>query len=307
MKRLIFLLFFVSYVYAFDELQREYISFDQAMRLDEFPQAIITTERVVGIDGHVLYTFFKELYERAINCITSPSQELKIPKIIHQIWLGSSVPEVFEPLMQSWIRHHLGREWRYKLWTDQDVENFGLYNKDFYDATDNYGVKSDILRFEIIYRYGGVYVDMDYECLAPLDVLHYSYDFYTALQPLDTLFVQLGAALFGARPGHPILKQCIVKIKDSWHEKGAPKKTGPIHFTKIFYAMAGKESNCDIAFPALYFYPLASRESCIDKKKWKEQGAFAVHWWAKSWMPQKYRSKAFRLIQNEDTVQNWNA
>jgi len=175
-----------------------------------------------------------------------------------------------------------------------------------YDATDNYGVKSDIARYEIIYRYGGVYVDLDFECLSSLDIFHHTYDFYTALQPLDTFFVQLGSALFGAKPGHQILLYCIETIKDSWHEKGATKKTGPIHFTKAFYAAAGKVGNCDIAFPASYFYPLGSQERKIDKNAWRENGAFAVHWWAKSWMPKDYRSRLFKEIDNDDSVRSWN-
>lgn len=295
----------MSQSFGIDDAQFRYMPFDQAMRCDDFPYARSVTERIIGIDGFLLYDFFKQLYEHNISALASPSDELKIPKIIHQIWLGSPVPEVFEPLMRSWIEHHCGREWRYKLWRDEDVAKLGLHNQTFYDATDNYGVKSDIARLEIIYRYGGVYVDMDYECLQPLDALHYVYDFYTALQPLDTSFVQLGSALFGARPGHPIIKQCILGIKESWHEKGAPKKTGPVHFTKVFYATAGRDS-CDIAFPAFYFYPLASRQISGDKEIWKRDGAFAVHWWAKSWMPQKYRASAFRTIGNEDSVQNWN-
>src|SRR5579863_4079266 len=208
------------------------IPFDDAMRKTDFPQACASTEKFIGINGDELYAFFSRLYEEYNLSVVVPSAELKIPKIIHQIWLGSDVPESFEPLQQSWIENHLGRDWCYKLWTDADVAGMVLENQAFYDATDNYGVKSDILRWEIIYHYGGVYVDMDFESLRSLDIFHYTYDFYVGLQPLDTFFVQLGAALFGARPGHPILRHCIDTIKDDWHHKGAPTKTGPVHFTK---------------------------------------------------------------------------
>ena len=282
------------------------ISFDESMQKKRYPQAIKVTEKIVGIDGEALYSFFRDLYEQNSLAQINPSKELKIPKIIHQIWLGSAVPEMFERYMNSWVEQHLGRDWRYKLWTDADVANIELDNQAFYDATDNYGVKSDILRWEIMYRYGGVYVDMDFECLQSLDIFHYTYDFYTALQPLDTFFVQLGAALFGARPGHQILKQCIKTIKDDWHEQGAPKKTGPVHFTKSFYAAAGKGGNIDIALPASYFYPFGSRDSNVNRQQWKKAGAFAVHWWAKSWMPKNYRPQSFKKIDNNESVQSWN-
>lgn len=280
------------------------MSFDDAMQKKEFPNVYATTTHIFDIDGIVLYEFFADLYKKFGNL--APATELKIPKIIHQIWLGSPLPEEFKVLQQTWIDHHMNRGWVYKLWTDEDVKQLNLYNQEFYNATDNFGIKSDLLRWELLYEYGGVYIDTDYECLRALDELHYTYDFYTALQPLDTLFVQLGAALVGSVPGHPILKHCIETIKNDWHHKGAPKKTGPVHFTKSFYAMAGKEGSKDIAFPAFYFYPLGCRQTIDNRLEWVKKGAYAVHWWAKSWMPKQYRPLISRSIDNEESAKSWN-
>jgi len=300
MKKVILCTLFVtSFVSAW-----HYISFDEAMKKSQFPRAIPSTKSIIDIDGQQLYDFFKNLYD-VHNLSVVEDREARIPKIIHQIWLGSPVPESFIALQESWIEYHLGREWRYKLWTDADVAQMQLYNQEFYDETDNYGVKSDILRWEIVYAYGGIYADMDAECLRSFDEL-LSYDFFTALQPLDTFFVQLGAALFGATPGHPILKHCIETIKHDWHLKGAPKKTGPVHFTKSFCAMAGKNGMRDIALPAYYFYPLGSQEVQEKRKEWTDNGAYAVHWWAKSWMPKNYRPAQFKDINNELSAKSWN-
>lgn len=297
-------LFFMLFLSTCPALQAHSMSFDDAMQKEHFPNVYPITYQIIGIDGHLLYDFFKNIYEDLSD--TAIQTELTIPKIIHQIWLGSPFPEEFKALQQSWIEHHMDRGWQYKLWTDEDVAELQLSNQQFYDATDNYGVKSDILRWELLYLYGGVYVDTDYECLRALDDLHYTYDFYTALQPLDTLFIQLGAALVGSRPRHPILEHCIATIKDDWHLKGAPKKTGPVHFTKSFHAMAGKNGNKDIAFPAFYFYPLGCRQTVDNRVEWIKKGAFAVHWWAKSWMPKQYRPTLSRDIDNEYAAQSWN-
>lgn len=193
--------------------------FNSSMQTDEYAESINLTKVRVGIDGHKLLTFFQKLYEKNNLAILQPSTIIKIPKIIHQIWLGSPLPPVFGELTQTWKKMHLGRGWRYKLWTDEDVKSMKLYNQQFYDATDNVGVKSDILRWEILYRYGGVYVDTDFECLQSLDALHYVYDFYTGIQPLDTGALQLGAALCGSVPKHPILKHCIETVKNDWKKK----------------------------------------------------------------------------------------
>ena len=298
-KVIIGLLFMMSPLLAW-----RYISFDEAMQKDLFVTSLNMTKRIIELDGYELYEFFKELYEKH-NLSVVEQRAARIPQIIHQIWLGSELPEAFIELQESWIHQHLGREWRYKLWTDADVAQLGLYNQEFYDATDNFGTKSDIARWEIVYRFGGIYADMDAECLQSFDEL-LSYDFFTALQPLDTYFLQLGAALFGAVPGHPILRHCIETIANDWHLQGVPKKTGPVHFTKSFYAVAGKNGMRDIALPAYYFYPLGSQETTEKRQEWIVQGAYAVHWWAKSWMPKNYRSARFRNIHNDESVKNWN-
>lgn len=283
-----------------------YQDFDRSMDLKSHEKSIEQTKSVVEIEGYRLYLFFKKLYEKN-NCNQVHRQQaLKIPKIIHQIWLGGPLPDAFKQLVASWHMHHLGNDWKYKLWTDADVESFGLYNKQLYDETDSVGVKSDIFKWEIIYRYGGVYVDTDFECLQSLEALHYTYDFYTGIQPLDTQVLQLGAALYGASPQHPILKHCIETIKNDWKKKGAPCKSGPIHFTKSFYLVAGKHGSCDIAFPASYFYPLGSEQKAIKKNEWISQGAWAVHHWAKSWMPPEYRLPQYRSLNNEQYVTTWN-
>lgn len=283
------------------------IQFDDAMKKKDFPHVYELTEQIMGVNGVALYNFFKATYEKNISLMFKTNATNKTPKKIHQIWLGSPLPEAFKQLQQSWIKHHAGPEWVYKLWTDEDVAQMQLYNQKYYDATDNYGVKADILRLEILYQYGGIYADMDCECLRSFDDL-LCYDFFTGLQPLDSLFVQLGNALVASRPGHPILKHCIETIKDDWHLKGAPTKTGPVHFTKSFCAMVNKDNNIDIALPAFYFNPLGCREQVTeqDYNQWVAQGAYAVHRWAKSWMPKEYRPASFRDINNDLSAKSWN-
>jgi mannosyltransferase OCH1-like enzyme len=280
--------------------------FDVAMQRISYLEAISDTERITQIDGVSLYKFLKMLYETYNPSTLTPSTTIKIPKIIHQIWLGSPVPDVYKTLMQTWVDMHPG--WEYRLWTDENVGNISLFNKKFYDEAQNYGMKSDILRWEILYQYGGLYVDVDYQCLQPFDALHYLYDFYTGIQPLDTLMVQLGAALVGTCPQHPILKHCIETIGDHWKLKGAPQKTGPIHFTRSFYAQAGQHGTIDIALPPVYVYPLGCREkvTATSVTEWLQKGALAVHWWSKSWMPMEYRPLRFRSIENSQSSACWN-
>ena len=305
MRKFYFILLSISLLYGSTKASWISHDFDEIMKITEYPRVYMLTQRVLGYDGKVFFDLGRTLYNQYNPSVLAPQDQIIIPKIIHQIWIGSPLPQVFKKYMNTWKQMH--SDWEYKLWTDENVhELFPLYNQRFYDETESMGVKSDLLKWEIIYRFGGLYVDTDYECLKPLDLLHYTYDFYTGFQPLDAFFVQLGAALYAAYPKHPILKHCIETIKDDWHHKGAPKKSGPCHFSKSFMAVAGKNQSRDIAFPAFYFYPLGSKETLLQREQWVQDGAYAVHHLAMSWMPITSRRQEFRTFDNQRSSEVWN-
>ena len=53
----------------------------------------------------------------------------------------------------------------FRIYYIQDLAGFDMKNKLAFSQASNWGMKSDILRYEILMKYGGVYVDTDYECL----------------------------------------------------------------------------------------------------------------------------------------------
>ena len=57
--------------------------------------------------------------------ITEASTQTKIPKIIHQIWIGDKSKQPVE-LMKTW--ETMNPTWEYKLWTEENIPE--LFNKD---------------------------------------------------------------------------------------------------------------------------------------------------------------------------------
>jgi hypothetical protein len=91
-----------------------------------------------------------------------------IPRIFHQIWLGKGVlPLKFRAYRDTWRRLHPA--WEHKLWTDDNLPP--LVNHALFDSVSGYREKADILRYELLYRYGGVYVDTDFECFKSIEPL----------------------------------------------------------------------------------------------------------------------------------------
>lgn len=89
---------------------------------------------------------------------------MSIPKIIHQIWIGpNKKPDVW---MNTFSKDYVksNPEWKYILWDDENIyelfEEFPLMLK-IYNIEPTYNGKSDLLRYLILYKYGGLYIDAD--------------------------------------------------------------------------------------------------------------------------------------------------
>jgi len=277
-----------------------YVDFDTAMQFEEFGHHIVSehTTAYLKIPYHMLELFFRNLYEKNSFLYVAKKKRTRIPKIIHQIWIGKKVPEKFKAFQESWKEHH--PDWEYKLWTQHDLYEFGFENIDLIKESRNPGEISDMMRYEILLRYGGVYVDFDFECLKPLDDLNHMYDFYIGIQPIDCGHLQLGIGLIGAVAGHPILRRAVSALREGWdlpeNKQNPPARTGPVFFTQVFYESANQDGYIDIALPAHYIYPMPCKDFTLKKKKWLDQGALGIHYWAGSWMYPKFRRKEFREL-----------
>lgn len=265
-----------------------------------------------------LLTFFRDLFEQYRLAHMKPSDQYKIPPIIHHIWLGRRFPEVFRLCRDTW--HRLNPTWCYVLWVDNpenfvegdivvdtigdllaiinndaykglsivvDIRSIPWFNRDLYLNAPNYGEKSDILRYEILWYVGGVYADCDFECLKSFDILHRSYDLYAGIQPMDTGALWLNNALIGAKPNHPIIEDIIQSMHRNKDLIDTVDKTGPTFFTKSFVKLARNTHTINVSFPPTYFYPVRATKICYKRhqaEKLFRPESFAVHYWTNSWI-----------------------
>ena len=94
---------------------------------------------------------------------------MAIPRIFHQIWVGSNpFPEEYEALQESWRTHN--PDWELRFWRDDNLPE-GLTRPEVYDTSRTPWERADLLRLEVVKLYGGVHVDADFECLRPIDPL----------------------------------------------------------------------------------------------------------------------------------------
>lgn len=244
---------------------------------------------------------YKRLYDRQKEFRHRKAANVKIPKIVHFIWLGPrSFPKESVHNVRTWMAQN--PDWTFKFWTDRPrdppchgMETVVMKEYPFphlgsrYAASENWGEKSDVLRYEILYFQGGVYVDHDANCLQPFIGMHGAYDFYCGLEaphPLMAGFnITAGNGVIGSRPGHPMVKEVIDLIDQRWDEL-AKKYSGNDGYSKtqivmertylaLTLALQKKidlPGNSDIVLPAAYFFA---------KKGIKP--LYSEHFFANSW------------------------
>jgi mannosyltransferase OCH1-like enzyme len=103
-----------------------------------------------------------------------------IPKIIHQVWFdmgnGPNVPDKYKKANDSkkqWMRESDG--WEYRLWNEMDaidlLAEFYPWFIPYYNSYKNKICQADAVRYFILHRFGGVYMDHDLSIYQPIDPL----------------------------------------------------------------------------------------------------------------------------------------
>lgn len=198
---------------------------------------------------------------------------IRIPRIFHRIWVGKNpMPQEFVEYGHSWEKHH--PNWEFMTWTDQNM--IPLLNQAEYDKATTPALKSDIARIEILYRFGGVYLDCDFECFKNIEPLLENVDEFAAWQ--DDYIIATG--IMGCIADHPDFQTLTYYMTPHIrlnYEKPLPFQAGPVYLTKLL-----RKSKDAVIFPKALFYPYYYTE--MEKKGAVFSQAYAAHHWAKSWL-----------------------
>lgn len=197
-----------------------------------------------------------------------------IPRVLHQIWVGGPVPPWLAEMRQTWLELHPSPGWEHILWTDDDlppITHGALYDDPPCPPATHGQMRADLLRYDILFRYGGVYVDLDFEAQRPIDELLAGIDCFAAWETDD---VWIGNAILGSTPGHPFLAELIAGVPASVeaHRGQRPVlSTGPQYLTPI-----AKRHDVRL-FPASMFYPY--RWDQLERGDELFPDAYAIHHW----------------------------
>lgn len=223
----------------------------------------------------------------------------EIPKVLHQTWKNASPPPWLAQLRESWLRNHPG--WRHRLWTDEDLRRFiAEQTPGFLAAYDAYPepiCRVDAARYVILHRLGGLFVDLDFECLRPADPLLAGHGFVIGAEPAlhragtEHLGLPDGPILcpsfMAAVPGHPFLSDVLRAIPAARRAEGPLGKTGPFFLSRVHerYRDAAPVSLVapDLLYPVDKYDCWRGRLFDLDYWDAATRDAYAIHHWDGSW------------------------
>ena len=252
---------------------RAWPSFDESMQFSAYYNHKRTDDHLWGT--------LKERYEQISSLATDRS---RIPKILHQIWLGGDMPSLERRLVQH-TKNTLDSNWEHILWTEADIDKID-YNKEHFNATPNLGQKSDLLRYAILNQYGGVYMDTDFLLLDSFDhLLHLDFFSGIAYDSRPNLF----NGLIGSSAHNPVITSLLELDRPIEHRDAmlVMDSTGPFFHTRRFFECLRL---CDraVALPNSFFYQYPNFECCKslggDYNKYIKPETICCHMWSSSWM-----------------------
>ena len=215
----------------------------------------------------------------------------KIPNIMHFIWLGDSkIPDIYISYIESWIKKH--DNWIFCFWNDLNIPK--LVNQKSYDETHVLAMKADILRYELLYFFGGVYIDCDFLCFKNIEKIIENYDSFSGYE--SDKFIAIG--IMGFKKYDNILFNIIKKLSYNININNKipiPQLTGPIFFTNIWKIYKTKKS---YAFPMKYFYSYTFDDKQNNKHYKINDDNYAIHMWGHSWKDNKNQYEIHKSIES---------
>ena len=218
-----------------------------------------------------------------------------IPKIIHYCWVGGAKkPESVLYCIDSWKK--FCPDYEIREWNETNY-NFSknIYMKQAYEAR-KWGFVPDYARLDIIYQYGGIYLDTDVEVIKSFDELLNQKAFMGFENTGDgEYYVNCGHG-FGAEPHHEIIKEArdlydnvqFINKDDTYNMLPSPHYT-----TQILkkYGILQENKDQKINNMMVYASDVLCHKNFRTGKIHKTQRTISIHHFTASWMDEKIKTE----------------
>lgn len=163
--------------------------------------------------------------------------DARIPRILHQVWVGSPVPPWVQRNWDLWDAMY--PDWDVWRWTDDNSNEWPLSRLAAKRGLPHVVVLADLIRLEQVWKFGGVYTDSDMIPLRKMDALvgtrpgWLSQAGWASDRP-----VEMNNAAFGLPQHHPFLAAVWADAAGRLDSKSVRHLAGPIAFERAFKTTA---------------------------------------------------------------------
>ena len=147
----------------------------------------------------------------------------------------------------------------------------------YFDSCKSHAAIADLVRLEVLYNYGGFYIDWDCEPVKALDPLR---DYEVIVGTEDGF--HLSSSVIGAEERHPAIRLVLDNLESDERpllEVRLNEATGPMLLTQ---SLSEYGSVVTIAPPEM-FYPYAFGTTPVDAEELRTPFTYLIHHWAYSW------------------------
>jgi mannosyltransferase OCH1-like enzyme len=176
-----------------------------------------------------------------------------IPKIFHFIWVGDETKRP-DNCIDTWRLHH--PDWEVRVWGNDELNELTWLNRRHMEAM--YGHQlcgvADLMRWEILYAFGGLAFDADSVCLRPLDDELLDCPAFACWESEIARPGLIANCFMGAEPENPFIGKIITEIaaEPSVVHDMAWKTTGPQRLTDVYRRYSYSPLRI---YPSHYFIP----------------------------------------------------
>lgn len=181
---------------------------------------------------------------------------IMIPKLIHQLWIGPKPAPTNH--MDTW--KNMNPEFEYIRWSEEELmkRDMKIECQNRVDEMVEINGKADIIRWEILYKYGGVFLDADSICVEPIDDMLMKCKYFAGWEHEQLRKGLIATGTMGFPPKHPLVKEAIEWIKANCVDREktsqmAWQSVGPGLLTRMYDT--GKYKDMTI-FPSYTFLPI---------------------------------------------------
>ena len=198
-----------------------------------------------------------------------------IPKIIHIMWIGPRPPP--QECIDSWWEMH--PNWTHMFWDDAKVAEFEFQNQHAIDQSQFISGKVNIMRYEILKHFGGVFIDADALCLKPLDEGDFLEREAFSCYINENLSLRVANGYMGFIKNYPLLDELIDRISHIPDSEFNPKRNNSWLITGPEFLRKTIEDTADqiYLYPSVTFCPV--HHSGVRAENWKEADIYSLQYW----------------------------